>query len=106
MFTSSSSTKTYQTLQYDDSTTSCDCPGWTRRVTKNGRTCRHTRSVDLGTADAEATNFIEYAPLKPVKKKLHTGEIVTVQGCVVIDEEETKKTTTPVLQYGNRKLCI
>jgi hypothetical protein len=42
----------YETLQYVDGTTSCGCPGWTRRVAADGsRSCKHTRYVDMGTAD-------------------------------------------------------
>ena len=43
--------KIYETLQYSDGTTSCGCPGWTRRAE---RTCKHTRSIAAGTADMEA----------------------------------------------------
>lgn len=106
-FKSSSSDKTYQTLQYSDGSTSCDCNGWTRRAI---RSCRHTRSVDLGQADAEAINFHEYP--KPHKAMLHTGEIVTVQGAVVINEEKPtpnrvgRAATFTRPKYGNRKLCI
>ena len=42
----------YETLQYVDGTASCGCPGWTRRVAVDGsRSCKHTRYVDMGTAD-------------------------------------------------------
>ena len=42
----------YETLQYTDGTTSCNCMGWTRRVAPDGsRSCKHTRYVDMGTAD-------------------------------------------------------
>ena len=42
----------YETLQYVDGTTSCNCQGWTRRVAADGsRSCKHTRYVDMGTAD-------------------------------------------------------
>src|SRR6266852_6372036 len=42
----------YETLQYIDGTTSCSCKGWTRRVARDGsRSCKHTRHVDMGTAD-------------------------------------------------------
>jgi hypothetical protein len=42
----------YETLQYTDRSTSCNCKGWTRRVAANGsRSCKHTRLVDLGQAD-------------------------------------------------------
>jgi len=42
----------YETLQYMDGSTSCNCKGWTRRVAANGsRACKHTRFVDMGIAD-------------------------------------------------------
>ena len=44
----------YQTLQYADGTTSCNCKGWTRRVAADGsRSCKHTRLIDMGTADCQ-----------------------------------------------------
>ena len=52
----------YQTLQYADGTTSCNCKGWTRRITADGsRSCKHTRAVDMGTADqtCKATHSYE-----------------------------------------------
>ena len=52
----------YETLQYADGTTSCGCPGWTRRVAPDGsRSCKHTRYVDMGTADdrCKATHTYE-----------------------------------------------
>lgn len=53
----SNPSKTYETLQYEDNTVSCECPGWTRRAQ---RTCRHTRSVDMGTADTECLAMKDY----------------------------------------------
>lgn len=45
--------KEYETLRYTDGSTSCNCAGWTRRVAPDGsRSCKHTRLVDLGRADA------------------------------------------------------
>jgi hypothetical protein len=42
----------YETLEYMDGTTSCNCKGWTRRLAADGsRSCKHTRLVDMGTAD-------------------------------------------------------
>lgn len=62
-FESSSSKKEYETLQYTDGSTSCNCPGWTRRVAADGsRTCKHTRMVDQGIADTRAVSFHEYGP--------------------------------------------
>ena len=53
-FASSSGGGRYQTLLYADGTTSCECPGWCRRVAADGsRSCKHTRSVLMGTADRE-----------------------------------------------------
>jgi hypothetical protein len=93
-FKSSSSDKTYQPLLYTDFSTSCDCPGWTRRTDSQGkRTCRHTRSVEMGNADSEAINFHSYEA--PTKAMLHTGEIVSIK--------PEKHTQLPL--YG-RKLCI
>lgn len=60
----SSAGKEYETLQYADGTTSCNCPGWRfkKKTTATGdRTCKHTREIDLGTADRHASNKIEYA---------------------------------------------
>lgn len=62
-YRSSKGDKTYQTLLYVDGTTSCDCPGWTRRVAPDGfRTCRHTRMVESGSSVAklEAVGHVEH----------------------------------------------
>lgn len=56
-FNSSSGDKVYETLQYEDGTTSCDCPGWTRRAIRD---CKHTRAVRLGDANLAA---IKHGPL-------------------------------------------
>jgi hypothetical protein len=57
----SSSSKTYETLQYTDGSTSCNCMGWTRRVSADGsRSCKHTRLVDQNQADSEAKSFHDY----------------------------------------------
>jgi len=43
----------YQTLQYSDGTTSCDCKGWTRRVSFNQDQkhflAHHRREIFLAT---------------------------------------------------------
>jgi len=55
----------YQTLQYADGTTSCACKGWTRRVAPDGsRSCKHTRAVDMGTADNHCRATHTYEPQK------------------------------------------
>ena len=51
----------YQTLQYVDGSTSCNCKGWTRRVAGDGtRSCKHTRYVDMGIADDQCTATHNY----------------------------------------------
>ena len=53
----------YQTLQYADGSTSCNCKGWTRRVAPDGsRSCKHSRYVDMGTADDHCTATHNYEP--------------------------------------------
>ena len=56
----------YETLQYTDGTTSCNCKGWTRRVAADGtRSCKHTRAVDMGTAVRQCTATHTYEPQQP-----------------------------------------
>lgn len=67
-FESSSSSKTYETLQYTDESTSCNCMGWTRRVAADGsRSCKHTRLVDQGLADSHCVSSKNYAEPTPKK---------------------------------------
>jgi len=65
-FPSSSNTTTrYETLQYSDGSTSCNCPGWTRRTATDGtRSCKHTRLVDMNRANVEAISFHDYTEQK------------------------------------------
>jgi hypothetical protein len=61
----------YETLQYADGTTSCSCKGWTRRVAADGsRSCKHTRYVDMGTADDHCRATHLYEPPQQ-KQKSH-----------------------------------
>jgi len=56
----------YETLRYTDRSMSCNCPGWTRGVAADGsRSCKHTRAVDMGTADQQSTATHSYEPVKP-----------------------------------------
>ncbi len=69
-FESSSGSGTYETLQYTDGTTSCVCPGWTRRVDGAGnRSCKHTRMVEAGIGKQRAAQFKEtgtgVTPIQP-----------------------------------------
>ena len=60
-FASSSGSGRYQTLLYADGSTSCDCPGWCRRVAADGsRSCKHTRCVLMGNADRECESTHNY----------------------------------------------
>jgi len=53
--------KRYEALQYTDGTTSCNCMGWTRRVAADGsRSCKHTRMIDMGSADRECAATHDY----------------------------------------------
>lgn len=63
-FTSSSGNGSYQTIQYVDGSTSCNCFGWIKRKPIRGvRTCKHTTCVELGSADEDATQSVLYSPL-------------------------------------------
>lgn len=63
--------KKYETLQYADRTTSCNCPGWTRRVDPNGnRSCKHTRMVEQGIADEEAVASADLQSGQTAKPKI------------------------------------
>ncbi len=78
---SSSGNGTYETLQYTDASTSCNCRGWTQRVTADGlRSCKHTRMVDMGIADGEAVALHIYASVRQQttepKAKAATGRAV------------------------------
>lgn len=87
-FQSSSSTKTYETLQYTDGSTSCNCPGWTRRVAADGtRTCKHIRMVDMGTADRECTGHHDYTKASGKKKVSTAPQIATSRTKVDHTEE-------------------
>jgi hypothetical protein len=60
----------YETLQFVDGTTSCNCKGWTRRVAPDGsRSCKHTRSVDMGLADEHCTAQRSYQSQEPQQKE-------------------------------------
>ncbi|MEA3208557.1 MAG: hypothetical protein QOE70_1614 [Chthoniobacter sp.] len=84
-FVSSKGDKRYQTLLYADGSTSCDCPGWCRRVAADGsRSCKHTRAVLMGAADRECESMHDYrvavsrpiAAAMPAAKAIeHFGQI-------------------------------
>ena len=62
----SNPTLEYQTLQYADGSTSCNCKGWTRRTASDGsRSCKHTRWVDLKVADQHCVASHTYSNKQP-----------------------------------------
>lgn len=78
--------KNHQTLQYTDGTISCACPGWCRRVTAEGyRSCRHTRSVDAGTADKECISSVDYT-----KNNKTTKSVTKQQSFKALKSEDTE----------------
>jgi hypothetical protein len=83
----------YQTLQYGDGSTSCNCQGWTRRVAADGsRSCKHTRAVDLRTADRTCAATHDYGTAQPqTTNPQHT-------------HAQRKIQTTPKL--GQRKFAV
>jgi len=89
-FASSSGRGTYQTLLYADGSTSCDCPGWCRRVAADGsRSCKHTRSVLMGTADRECQSMHD-------RRAPAAGPGMALRS--------TQPATTPFGQLGRRKI--
>ena len=76
-FESSSSSKTYQTLQYTDGTTSCQCRGWTIKKAGKERQCRHTRDVDAGMADQTCVKMVDYT--KTGKAKMQTPKVTVIE---------------------------
>jgi len=79
-FNSSSGRGTYETLHYLDGTTTCNCPGWTRRVDKQGqRSCKHTRMLQAGITFAQrmAANYTVYGLSGPPSNVQHTIPTIT-----------------------------
>jgi len=72
--------KTYETLQYSDGDTSCNCRGWT--FMRNGvRTCTHTRKVDQGLADGESISVwnqqtVAPLPIQPALRALPAADLI------------------------------
>ncbi len=65
----------YETLQYSDGSTSCNCKGWTRRVAADGsRSCKHVRFVDMGIADHHCTATHNYETTTPNRKDTNNGK--------------------------------
>jgi|GEM_PF-1500460 len=85
--------KEYETLRYTDQSLSCNCPGWTRRVAADGsRSCKHTRAVDMGTADQQSTASHSYEPANHNPQPQHQRHA------------QTPTTETPKL--GQRRFAV
>lgn len=83
----------YETLRYTDGSTSCNCPGWTRRVAADGtRSCKHTRAVDMSRADQLCSATHRYE-LQTQNSKLETQS-----------HAQTKLLKTPKL--GQRRFAV
>lgn len=88
-FKSSSGKNIYETLLYVDGSTSCNCPGWTRRVSYGIRTCKHTRYIDQGIAEKAQEYVTSHSYVdEPVKK---------------VVRKKSNKITTP---YSKRKISL
>jgi hypothetical protein len=71
-FESSSGHGLYETIRYINGGTSCDCPGWTRRVDDRGqRSCKHTRWVEQGVADRMSVSTKRYdgTPVRDTRRE-------------------------------------
>ncbi len=78
--------KEYETLKFTDGSTSCNCPGWTRRVAADGsRSCKHSRLIDLGAADVQCKASHEYQQRK---------------------EKPNAKVITEIPKLGHRKFAL
>jgi hypothetical protein len=61
---SQSGGKPYETIQYCNGSTSCNCFSWIKRKPVGGeRTCKHVRMVEMGQADIYAVSSKEYGSL-------------------------------------------
>lgn len=79
IFNSDTSNAQYQTLQYVDGSTSCDCKGWTRRVDPGGgRSCKHTRYVAAGLGARHAVSVVEQStPAKRTPQRAMPEPVLT-----------------------------
>jgi len=91
VFESSSSDKTYQTLQYTDGTTSCDCRGWTIKKPGKPRMCRHTRDVDSGMADQNCVKMVDYTKTGKAKMQTPKAPVVDEDTDLVAPKKRVRK---------------
>jgi hypothetical protein len=80
----------YETLQYSDGSTSCNCRGWC--IAKGGvRTCRHTQAVEAGTADSLALSHTGYEPQAAAKQAPKYAQQVEVKTAVKVKPVPARK---------------
>lgn len=83
IFKSSSSDKEYETRQYSDGSTSCNCKGWCiLRPGQTQRICRHTSMVEHGIADSRAVSVnnrrpTQHAPETPARIQAQAKPVMT-----------------------------
>lgn len=51
--------KMYETTQYTDGSTSCQCKGWCMKRGGQERSCTHTRMVEAGLADRNCVKSLD-----------------------------------------------
>jgi hypothetical protein len=93
-FPSSSGNATYETLQYEDGSISCNCPGWTRRCTNGVRSCKHTRMVDSDMAGVPAMDYTTGKPQQDMTGAITKKPAVKIKApkpAPVIPEPELDK---------------
>jgi hypothetical protein len=89
---SSSPGKVYETLVFQDGSTSCNCPGWTRRVAPDKtRSCKHTIAALAGCAglfpgSTPPVKPFSKPPVKPVAVKPPVKPVVSTPPKPAADE--------------------
>lgn len=91
---------TYETLQYNDGSLSCNCPGWCKRVATDGtRSCCHVRLIHAGIAKP-ALDYT-HQPLRPQwlvdpsNLKFPSGQTQGQSGQIINQQPGLEIQTTP-----------
>ncbi|MCX5884327.1 MAG: hypothetical protein NT096_00180 [Proteobacteria bacterium] len=94
---SSNPNKTYETLQYDDGSTSCQCRGWINRVAPDGsRSCTHTRRIDAGQAGVPAVDYTAGKSVQGISGVITKKPAVKTKPSV---KSTPEKNTIPVVRH-------
>lgn len=101
--------KLYQTLEYDNGETSCDCKGWTRRNPPGGRTCKHTRLVNAKLAGKDAVRIAHHARTGPGAivsyDDLYDADVRAAMGSK-LGSKPAAKAPVRFGQIGRRKFAV